>query len=233
MPKKGQTKTDTSRADNKTTSSQSLIPEKTEYFTIRSVKEVQGRTSDRLIIIGEREAITKDFREKPQFEIRLGENPSIDESALKLKVGDIVGTTVDQYSISITRPDETKTNQIIFVPKSPFIPIKKLEIQGTLIEDPKIAKTGKGEVGVIQIEEQAENEKWDSNLQNGRKIMISEKYIDSIRKLKTGDRIVVTTQPKTYFNQETRSNDIIWQALDEVQKLRKSRKASKSQERGI
>ncbi|MEQ9221290.1 MAG: hypothetical protein RLO17_24765 [Cyclobacteriaceae bacterium] len=232
MPKKGQTKTDTSRAENKTTSSRSA-QEKMEYFTIRSVKEIQGRTADRLIIIGDREAITKDFREKPQFEIRLGENPSIDESALKLKVGDIVGTTVDQYSISITRPDQTKTNQIIFVPKSPFIPIKKLAIEGTLIQDPKIAKTGKGEIGVIQINELTENTKSVSNFKSGRNIVISEKYIDSIRKLKTGDRISVTTHPKTYFNTETRSNDIIWQALEEVQKLRKSRTPSKRQERGI
>ena len=176
-----------------------------EYFTIRRVKEIQGRTADRLIIIGDREAITKDFREKPQFEIRLGENPSIDESALKLKVGDIVGTTVDQYSISITRPDQTKTNQIIFVPKSPFIPIKKLAIEGTLIQDPKIAKTGKGEIGVIQINELTENTKSVSNFKSGRNIVISEKYIDSIRKLKTGDRISVTTHPKTYFNTEPRS----------------------------
>ena len=231
MANTGQTKNikESTRANKDLSLSKSsrVNHEPQEYFTIRSIKEIEGKSFNRLIIIGDRESIREDHRVKPQFEIRLGEDKEIDESALQLKVGDIVGTTFEQYNITIARPDQAQITQIIYEPKSPFIPIRTLEITGMLNSDPKIAATKKGEVGVISIDEGSENK------EAGRKISISEKYIDSIKKLKKGDTIEVVTHPKTYFNLTTKSNDIIWQAVEEVKKLKKGKEISREQGRSI
>lgn len=231
MANRGQTK----NKKKSTRANKDLSPSKSSrfnheplaYFTIRSIKEIEGKNFNRLIIIGERESISEDYRIKPQFEIRLGENKEIDESALQLKVGDIVGTTFEQYNITIARPDQAKTTQIIYEPKSPFIPIRKLEIMGILNTDPKITATKKEEVGVISIDDGSENKKAE------RKISISGKYIDSIKKLKKGDPIEVVTHPKTYFNLATKSNDIIWQALEPVKRLKKGKNINREKGRSL
>lgn len=201
-----------------------------DYFTIRNIKKISGKRSDKLIIIGERESVHDNYKEKPQFEINLKNNKSIADSANKLKVGDIVSTTAYQYNITITRPDKSKQTQTIYRPARPFSIVKKLEVKGRLGMDPAIRSTDKGEVATLRVAHLGHSKK--GREVEWRLVAVLTEHVDSVRKLKKGDPISVEASPKTYFNTKSKSNDIIWQAKENVKKLEKEKKQTKQQGRG-